>query len=108
METFMANPRQSAMQRIQVGTLGLVAVLILVTAANMVISRADSGTQNAENAQLPQDSAMTAPSSQEPLAEIGVAAQVDANQQVKKTAAPKILQPGNVVAQPERATAPTQ
>ena len=38
----MARPAQSAVQRIQVGLLGLVAVLLFVSIANMILDRADS------------------------------------------------------------------
>ena len=35
----MVEPRQSAMQRIQVGVIGLVVVLLFVSLANMVLER---------------------------------------------------------------------
>lgn len=68
----MAEHRQSAMQRIQVGLVGLVVVLLFVSLANMVLDRVSDGpsvtsTENgqpaaAESDQLPD----------EPLAELGV------------------------------------
>lgn len=104
----MAKSKETTMQRIQVGTLGLAAVLILVTAANMVISRADESTGDIVNTQAGQDSPVSVPTSQEPLAEIGVAAQVDADQEVKKPAASKLPQPTNMVTQPQRSAPPVQ
>ncbi len=66
---------QSAMQRIQVGLIGLIAVLLFVTIANMVF---DPKSSNEET--LKQSSANKGPnadkgeaSQDEPLAELGVA-----------------------------------
>jgi hypothetical protein len=68
----MVEQRQSAMQRIQVGVIGLVVVLLFVSLANMVLDRvtgsadtaaiSDSGPV-AANKEVPPD---------EPLAELGV------------------------------------
>jgi hypothetical protein len=64
----MVEPRQSAMQRIQVGLIGLVVVLLFVSLANMVLDRVNDG---------PDAGATTAaadkePMPDEPLAELGV------------------------------------
>ena len=41
----MVEQRQSAIQRIQVGLVGLVVVLLFVTLANMVLDRVSDGPQ---------------------------------------------------------------
>jgi hypothetical protein len=65
----MVEPRQSAMQRVQVGVIGLVVVLLFVSLANMVIDRV-SGPDVA----TPQATASGTgePMPDEPLAELGV------------------------------------
>ena len=68
----MVEQRQSAMQRIQVGVIGLVVVLLFVTLANMVLDRVTAG--QAAGA-LPNSRAITADDEampDEPLAELGV------------------------------------
>ncbi len=66
----MVEPRQSATQRIQVGIIGLVVVLLFVSLANMVLDRVTGGTPKTAR---PDSSALaeeTMPD--EPLAELGV------------------------------------
>ena len=82
----MARPAQSAVQRIQVGLLGLLTVLLFVSIANMVLDRADNGlqTQPASTATGPQAESQP---KDEPLAELGVTPSVGAE------TAPKAEQP---------------
>jgi hypothetical protein len=68
----MVEPRQSAMQRIQVGVIGLVVVLLFVSLANMVLDRVTGGSQvdaplNGEVVAAGQEAMPD-----EPLAELGV------------------------------------
>lgn len=68
----MVEPRQSALQRIQVGVIGLVVVLLFVSLATMVLDRVKSGP---ETASVPEsgvvaDTEVSPPD--EPLAELGV------------------------------------
>lgn len=68
----MVEQRQSAMQRIQVGVIGLVVVLLFVSLANMVLDRVTAGQSTSA---LP-DSDLAAETKEalpdEPLAELGV------------------------------------
>lgn len=68
----MVEQKQSAVQRIQVGVIGLVVVLLFVTLANMVLDRVSSSPQAGG---VP-GAAPTAPGGEatpdEPLAELGV------------------------------------
>jgi hypothetical protein len=65
----MVEPRQSAMQRIQVGLVGLVVVLLFVSLANMVLDRVTGGPSRSE---APGMSETAAEVPDEPLAELGV------------------------------------
>ncbi len=68
----MAEQKQSAIQRIQVGLVGLVVVLLFVTLANMVLDRVSDGPQTGgipDAAPLIADKDKTP---DEPLAELGV------------------------------------
>lgn len=68
----MVEQKQSAIQRIQVGLVGLVVVLLFVTLANMVLDRVSDGPQTGgvpETATLTADKDATP---DEPLAELGV------------------------------------
>lgn len=65
----MVEPRQSAMQRIQVGLVGLVVVLLFVSLANMVLDRVTGGPSTSEAPGVG-DTASEMPD--EPLAELGV------------------------------------
>jgi hypothetical protein len=64
----MVEQRQSAMQRIQVGIIGLVVVLLFVSLANMVLDRVTGG---ADTAAMPESDPAVA-DKDEPLAELGV------------------------------------
>ncbi len=68
----MVEQRQSAMQRIQVGVIGLVVVLLFVSLANMVLDRVTGGETAGT---LPNSEAVAAEGEalpDEPLAELGV------------------------------------
>lgn len=65
----MVEPRQSAMQRIQVGVVGLVVVLLFVSLANMVLDRVTGGPSVSETSALVENKAEVP---DEPLAELGV------------------------------------
>jgi hypothetical protein len=68
----MVEQRQSAMQRIQVGLIGLVVVLLFVSLANMVLDRVTGGgaTGAAPGSQNIAKEGEALPD--EPLAELGV------------------------------------
>ncbi len=68
----MVEPRQSAMQRVQVGVIGLVVVLLFVSLANMVLDRVTGGQPTASQANGETVSADTDVLPDEPLAELGV------------------------------------
>lgn len=93
----MAEMKQSATQRIQVGIVGLMVVLLFVSLANMAIDRGDTN-QAAEVQQgaLPTGTVGTSDDKvkDEPLAELGVTPVApDAKKTNNKTAPPA---PGNV------------
>lgn len=68
----MVEQRQSAIQRIQVGVVGLVVVLLFVTLANMVLDRvSDSPQTDGTNDAAPMTEGKDA-TPDEPLAELGV------------------------------------
>lgn len=82
----MVEPRQSATQRIQVGIIGLVVVLLFVSLANMVLDRVTGGpgkTAQPDNAALT-DEAMP----DEPLAELGVTPVKQDDEETKALEAP--------------------
>lgn len=68
----MVEPRQSAMQRIQVGAIGLVVVLLFVSLATMVLDRVQSGPETAANANDAASAVDPSTPPDEPLAELGV------------------------------------
>lgn len=68
----MVEQRQSAMQRIQVGLVGLVVVLLFVSLANMVLDRVSDGQQTGATADGGTMTAETDSTPDEPLAELGV------------------------------------
>lgn len=84
----MAKPRESALQRIQVGVFGLVLVLILLSIANMMFR------QPVEEEIVTQSEAPELEVSEggkvadEPLAELGVAPTVEAPTKSQKAAPP--------------------
>lgn len=68
----MVEQKQSAIQRIQVGVIGLVVVLLFVTLANMVLDRVAEGPQTGG---MPTTAPLVADKDNtpdEPLAELGV------------------------------------
>ena len=71
----MAFKRESALQRIQVGVVGLVIVLLFVSLANMLIDSAIMSDVGSERG-LP-ETIFTEKAPDEPLAELGVAPVVD-------------------------------
>ena len=89
----MVEQRQSAMQRIQVGVIGLVVVLLFVTLASMVLDRVSDGPQAGG---MPETSPVADNKNQtpdEPLAELGVTpvAKDDAQRNAKGSA--QVTQP---------------
>lgn len=66
----MVEPRQSAMQRIQVGLVGLVVVLLFVSLANMVLDRVSDPSAGTAAPDVVTADAEKMPD--EPLAELGV------------------------------------
>lgn len=68
----MVEQRQSAMQRIQVGLVGLVVVLLFVSLANMVLDRVSDGQQTSVTTDGGTIAAETDETPDEPLAELGV------------------------------------
>ena len=81
----MVEQKQSAIQRIQVGLVGLVVVLLFVTLANMVLDRVSDGPQTGG---VPEAAPLTT-EKDEPLAELGVtpvAKETDAERAAKDAA----------------------
>ena len=68
----MVEQRQSAMQRIQVGVIGLVVVLLFVSLANMVLDRVTGGQTAGALPNTPSVAAEGEAMPDEPLAELGV------------------------------------
>ncbi|NJM51548.1 MAG: hypothetical protein HC843_12325 [Sphingomonadales bacterium] len=90
----MAKSRMIAIQRIQVGVIGLVVVLLFVTLANMVQDRA-TATEVAEG--VSSDPALVDAAAEdkdkipdEPLAELGAAPVVESDADAKGKAADKM------------------
>jgi hypothetical protein len=69
----MARTNESAVQRLQVGLVGLLVVLICVSIASMILSQADSKQAASEAivGGLPQREASKAPA-EDPMVELGV------------------------------------
>lgn len=68
----MVEPRQSALQRIQVGLVGLVVVLLFVSLANMVLDRVIEESTMTETPGVTGLEADKADVPDEPLSELGV------------------------------------
>jgi hypothetical protein len=77
----MALKRESALQRIQVGVIGLVVVLLFVSLANMLMDSAIIGDVNSDRGITEALFEEKAPD--EPLAELGVAPVVESDESVK-------------------------
>jgi hypothetical protein len=77
---------QSAVQRIQVGLIGLVTVLLFVSIANMVFDRTSSTADGPQQAKVnaAADAAKPEQRQDEPLAELGVAPAVSEQPQTAK------------------------
>jgi len=83
----MARSNESALQRIQVGVLGLLAVLLFVYIANLILERVpDDPAVPTENG--PPSVADGTKSKDEPLAELGVTPVVDGDQAANGKAPP--------------------
>jgi hypothetical protein len=82
---------QSAIQRIQVGLIGLVAVLLFISIANMLFERSpltvNGSSQAAGGAGL--DAVQVKQGQDEPLAELGVAPAVSEQPVIAKQSSPK-------------------
>jgi hypothetical protein len=72
----MARTNESAVQRIQVGVLGLLAVLLFVYIANLIVERAVSTSAPAPGANQQVGGKADTPKD-EPLAELGVTPAVE-------------------------------
>jgi hypothetical protein len=97
----MVEQRQSAMQRIQVGVIGLVVVLLFVSLANMVLDRVTGGqtTRAVPNSQAVAVEGEDLPD--EPLAELGVTPVAKDDEAAKAIEEPA-QNIGQVPAQPQR------
>ncbi len=78
----MAQKRESALQRIQVGVIGLVVVLLFVSLANMLMDSAIM-TDNSSDRGIT-DAIFQEKAPDEPLAELGVTPVVEPEDQAKK------------------------
>ncbi len=85
----MARSNESAVQRIQVGVLGLLAVLIFVYIANLIVERASPISAPASGTNRQVEAQRNAPKD-EPLAELGVTPAVE---ETKQTPPPAGVQP---------------
>jgi hypothetical protein len=81
----MIRSNESAMQRLQVGLVGLLSVLVFVSIASMILHRAD-GTGQAANAKSSGD---------DPLVELGVTPVVPEQQGKQAPAGPATQKPRN-------------
>jgi hypothetical protein len=104
----MALPRETALQRIQVGGVGLIGVLLFVSLANLVVDRSSVPESGAVNMQVVGQSNAGKQTVEEPLAEIGVAPTVDSDQITKQNVRPKPQQTRSEVLPPAGAAAPMQ
>jgi hypothetical protein len=87
----MALPRETAMQRIQVGGVGLIGVLLFVSLANLVVERSAEPENDSANMEVAGQINVDKQTAEEPLAEIGVAPTVDTDQNAKQNTRPKPL-----------------
>lgn len=81
----MARSNESALQRIQVGVLGLLAVLLFVYIANLILERVPSQSTATAVEGAPATSDATKPKD-EPLAELGVTPVVEESPETVKAA----------------------
>jgi hypothetical protein len=71
----MVRSNESAVQRLQVGLVGLLSVLIFVSVASMILNRADNGSQSItaqSGTKAANQDGDKASSSDDPLVELGV------------------------------------
>jgi hypothetical protein len=90
----MVEQRQSAMQRIQVGLVGLVVVLLFVSLANMVLDRVTGAADPASRPENGTTAVAKEVPPDEPLAELGVTpvAKDDSGEKALEEAAPGTVQ----------------
>jgi hypothetical protein len=74
----MMHPRESTLQRIQVGLIGLVIVLLFVSIANMALDKAIDNAPQASGGGVTGTEIASEPKNQ-PLVELGAAATLPAN-----------------------------
>lgn len=84
----MVEQRQSAMQRIQVGLIGLIVVLLFVSLANMVLDRVADAPQEAGGASQDGVAGDDMATPDEPLAELGVTPVTNEEEKAKAETAP--------------------
>jgi hypothetical protein len=102
----MVSQRKSALQRIQVGAVGLIGVLGFVTLANFMIDRSFLPGNAETKMQVNGQQNGNPKPSDEPLAEIGVAPTVEGEQNAEQNMQPKPLQRSGQRPQIQRAPAP--
>jgi hypothetical protein len=83
----MIHPRESTLQRIQVGLIGLVIVLLFVSIANMALDKAIDNAPTTSGGGVTGTEIASEPKNQ-PLAELGGAAVLPANATTKAPAKP--------------------
>lgn len=91
----MTRSNESAIQRLQVGLVGLLSVLIFVSVASMILNRADRTSKNSTTQEVAKTSDQQnngKSSSDDPLVELGVTPVVPEQQD---KAAPKQSAPQN-------------
>ena len=84
----MVEQRQSALQRIQVGLVGLVVVLLFVSLANMVLDRVTDAPAVSEAPGMSGSSNPGSVAPAEPLAELGVTPVAKEDATVNESLAP--------------------
>ncbi len=86
----MMHPRESTLQRIQVGLIGLVIVLLFVSVADMALDKAIDSTPRASGGGVTGTEIASEPkeTAGQPLAELGGAAAIETNQSAKAPAKP--------------------
>ena len=95
--------RQDTMQRIQVGVVGLVAILLLVSVANFVIQRASDQQTAVEEIQAEADTDLPASATAEeeapaePLAELGITPAAEPEEEESEVLEPAAGIPGQTV-----------
>ena len=83
----MARSNDSAIQRLQVGLVGLIVVLLFVSVASMILDGADDPAKNA-TAQSTDDGDNGKVAGDEPLVELGVTPVVPEQSEKQTTAQP--------------------